>query len=77
MLAALGDGYIADFIRCRLKEEQEEKRWRQYIADGIYALTTNHELLRQFEFMPPERGSGKDENAEAVKARILARLKGD
>ncbi len=77
MLAALGDGYIADFIKCRLREEREEKRWRQYIADGIFALTTNRELLRQFEFTPPERESGGDDDAEAVKTRILARLKED
>lgn len=75
MLAALGDGYIADFVKCRLREEQEEKRWRQYIADGIYALTTNRELLHQFEFTPPERTGGRDEDANEVKARILARLK--
>lgn len=75
MLAALGDSYIADFVKCRLREEQEEKRWRQYLADGIYALTTGRELLRQFEFTPPERENGREENAEEIKTRILARLK--
>lgn len=74
MLEALGDDYIADYIRNYIRAEQEERRYKRYIADGLYALTNGYKLKDCYTFRPYGADLPPPDENE-IKARILKKLR--
>ena len=87
MLELCGSGYVMDYCMSAFRIHDEEKAWKNYIADGLFALV-NHvmsykkrfsDLLEEAkaEAHAEENQKNNEEEADRITNRLLDKLRGD
>lgn len=85
MVELLGAGYVVDYCVSRFKREQEEKRYKSYIADVLMTLNNNivdalggYRIARRYIDMdkPVDRRSGDEVALDVIKRAGLTLAEG-
>ena len=87
MLDLCGSGYVMDYCMSAFRIKDEEKAWRNYVADGLFALV-NHTMSYKQRFSDllaeakeeahAEDNKQKNEKeAERITNRLIDKLRGD
>lgn len=87
MLELCGSGYVMDYCMSAFRIKDEEKAWKYYIADGLYALVTKTmsykkrftDLLNEAkaEEHAEENEKNNKEEADRITNRLMDKLRGD
>lgn len=87
MLELCGSGYVMDYCMSAFRIMDEEKAWKNYIADGLFALVTKtltykkrfSDLLEEAkaEAHAEENQKNNEEEADRITNRLLDKLRGE
>lgn len=87
MLELCGSGYVMDFCMSAFRIMDEEKAWKNYIADGLFALVTKtltykkrfSDLLEEAkaEANAEDNEKKNKEEAERITTRLIDKLRGE
>lgn len=87
MLELCGSGYVMDYCMSAFRIMDEEKAWKNYIADGLFALV-NHTMSYKQRFSDlleeakaeahaEENQKSNEEEADRITNRLIDKLRGD
>lgn len=87
MLELCGSGYVMDCCMSAFRIMDEEKAWKNYIADGLFALVNKtmtykyrfRDLLEEAkaEVHAEENEKKNKEEAERITTRLIDKLRGE
>lgn len=87
MLELCGSGYVMDFCISAFRIMDEEKAWRNYIADGLFALVNKtmtykkrfSDLLEEAKAEEHAEDNEKKnkEEADRITTRLIDKLRGE
>lgn len=87
MLELCGSGYVMDYCMSAFRLMDEEKAWKNYIADGLFALVTKtmtykkrfSDLLEEAkaEANAEDNEKKNKEEADRITTRLIDKLRGE
>ena len=87
MLELCGSGYVIDYCMSAFRIKDEEKAWRNYIADGLFALVNKTMTYKQrfsdllaeakAEANAEDNEKKNKEEADRITARLTDKLRGE
>lgn len=87
MLELCGSGYVMDYCMSAFRIMDEEKAWKNYIADGLFALVNKtltykyrfRDLLAEAEAEANAEDNAKKnkEEADRITSRLIDKLRGE
>lgn len=74
----IGRGYLIDHSMAALRRIREQKRFQNYIADGIFAISNNLQLIDKYtDLIADERKEDKPEKTpEEIKEKLRRKFAG-
>lgn len=74
----LGRGYLIDHSMASLRRIREQKRFQIYIADGLFAITNNLQLIDKYSDLIAEdkKEEKPEKTAEEIKDKLRRKFAG-